>query len=107
VSDGGDPPVLSNIAPAAGARLALGSSAATLEVDTDVSATCRFGYRPGIAWGSLTAYGTTGGTEHSHSLAVVTGGVYQICTRCEASGEYSADACVSWSVAPDPQEAPW
>jgi hypothetical protein len=100
---------LSNLAPAAGTRLAKTSSSATLEVDTNKAATCRFGYRPGIAWGSLVTYGTTGGTEHSHALSVVTGGVYQICARCldDAAEQYSADACASWSVAPDHQESPW
>ena len=93
-------PILSNIVPAANARLAATSTTATLEVNTNVDATCRFGYRPGIDWGSLTEYDVTGGQAHSHSLSVVAGGIYLICTRCEANGTYSNDSCVPWSVAP-------
>jgi hypothetical protein len=95
--------------PAAGARLTQSVGSVSVELETNKAATCAWGYRPGIAWGSLTQYSATGGTEHSYTLPVLNGGVYQICTRCLDTAEqtYSADSCVSWSVAADHQEAPW
>jgi len=90
--------LVSGTTPVSGESLGKGSTQAALTVSTNDDATCRFGYSPGIAWGSLTEYDTTGGTEHSHTLPVVAGGVYRICTRCydDATEQYSEDSCTSF-----------
>lgn len=77
----------------------------TLELTTDKAAMCRWGYQPGIAWGSLNQYDTTGGTEHAETLPVVAGGVYRVCARCldTAAEQYTADACHAWSAAAEPK----
>jgi hypothetical protein len=94
--------VLSALLPASGTKLAKTATTTTIGVTTDIAATCRWGNRPSLPWANLTAYTSTGGTTHSSTLAVVAGGVYQICSRCyDAIAElFSLDSCTSFSVTP-------
>jgi hypothetical protein len=97
-------PVLSVPIPESGTKLAKTATSTTIGITTDVAATCRWGGRPSLAWGDLTAFSTTGGTTHSSTLPVVAGGVYQMCARCLTT-LYSADSCTSFSV--DAQSKSW
>jgi hypothetical protein len=102
-------PVLSALLPASGTKLAKTATTTTIGVTTDIAATCRWGNRPSLPWANLTAYTSTGGTTHSSTLAVVAGGVYQICSRCyDAIAElFSLDSCTSFSVTPKPKSWFW
>jgi hypothetical protein len=97
--------VLSNLLPASGTKLAKTATTTTIGVTTSVAATCRWGNRPNLLWANLVAYTTTGGTSHSSALAVVAGGVYQVCSRCyDAVAElFSSDSCTNFSVTPKPK----
>jgi hypothetical protein len=102
-------PVLSALLPVSGTKLAKEATDVTIGVTSDIAATCRWGNLPGLQWANLTAYTTTGGTSHSSSLAVVAGGVYQVCSRCyNAVAElFSGDSCTSFSVIPKPKSWLW
>jgi hypothetical protein len=99
--------VISGLVPAMNTKFAKTTTQVSTEITTDKAATCRFGGIPGITWGSLNQYDTTGTTAHSETLSVVAGGVYQVCSRCldTAAQQYSADACTSFSV--DAQPKSW
>jgi hypothetical protein len=98
-------PVLSALLPASGTKLAQTATTTTIGVTTSIAATCRWGNRLNLLWANLVAYTTTGGTSHSSALAVVAGGVYQICSRCyDAVTElFSSDSCTNFSVTPKPK----
>jgi hypothetical protein len=94
---------LSNPLPAQGAELAKNIAQATIGVTTSKAATCRWGYVPGLAWGSLTQYSATGGTGHESVVSTWPGLVRRICSRCldTAADQYSADSCYEFSVEPE------
>jgi hypothetical protein len=97
--------VLSALLPTSGTKLARTATTTTIGVTTNVAATCRWGNSPNLLWANLVAYTTTGGTTHSSALAVVAGGVYQVCSRCyNAVAElFSSDSCTNFSVTPKPK----
>jgi hypothetical protein len=97
--------VLSALLPTSGTKLARTATTTTIGVTTNVAATCRWGNSPNLLWANLVAYTTTGGTSHSSALAVVAGGVYQVCSRCyNAVAElFSGDSCTNFSVTPKPK----
>jgi hypothetical protein len=100
---------ISGLVPAINTKFAKTTTQVSVEITTDKAATCRFGGTPGITWGSLNQYDTTGATAHSETLSVVAGGVYQICSRCldTAAQQYSADSCTSFSVDAKPKSWWW
>ncbi len=54
----------------------LGSESAVINVNTDESATCRFGASNGDSFNQMTAMTTTGATTHSHNVTGLTEGTY-------------------------------
>jgi hypothetical protein len=98
---------ISSPLPASGTTLPKQTKSTTIGVTSSANASCRWGYRPGIAWGSLTAYTTTGGTTHTSSLPTTDGGTYQICSRCYDTAQYSDDLCTFFSIATQPKRWRW
>jgi hypothetical protein len=100
---------ISGLVPAMNTKFAKTTTQVSVEITTDKAATCRFGGTPGITWGSLNQYDTTGTTAHSETLSVVAGGVYQVCSRCldTATQQYSTDSCTSFSIDAKPKSWWW
>ena len=65
--------------------LPAGTTQATLSVNTNENATCRYGTTAGVAYGSMpNTFSTTGGTAHSTPLAgLVSGTNYSYYVRCQ------------------------
>jgi hypothetical protein len=100
---------LSGLLPASGSKIARSTNRAQLQVETTVSASCRWSHRPNVDWNNMTEYASTGELVHSGTLPVVSGGVYRVCSRCYDSSrvEYSADSCTSFSVEVNPKFMVW
>ena len=93
------PPNRSNPAPAA--SLPLGTTLATLGVDTNEAADCRYDTvadRPFSLMANL--FTTTGGTNHATDVAVVDGGIYTFYVRCrDAVGNTNGnDVVISFGI---------
>jgi hypothetical protein len=100
-------PVLSNGQPTG--TLALGTTQATLSLQTNVNATCRYSTVAGVAYASMpNTFATTGSTTHSTLVTGLTGGSYNFYVRCsDAAGNANADDFViSFSVAQQPSSGP-
>ncbi|MEK7493772.1 MAG: fibronectin type III domain-containing protein, partial [Patescibacteria group bacterium] len=80
------PPAFSFSAPAA--TLSAGTTFATLAGTTDESATCRYSTTSGLAFTSMTLFGTTGTTNHSRIITGLTDGtLYTYYVKCrDAAG---------------------
>jgi len=100
-------PVLSNGAPTG--TLPETATSATLALTTDEDATCKYGTTANTAYAALTAVmSTTGGTNHSASVAVNTGTTYTYFVRCEdtTGNQNTTDHSISFSVAAPDTTAP-
>jgi hypothetical protein len=91
---GGDvtPPVRSNGQPTG--SLPSGTTQATLSLNTDENATCRYATTAGVAYASMpNTFGVTGGTAHSTTVTGLSnGGNYSYYVRCQdASGNANPD----------------
>ena len=76
------PPVRSGGSPSG--TLALNTTSATLSLTTNEAATCKYSTASGTAYGSMTAFGSTGGTSHSTSVSGLTnGGSYVYYVKCQ------------------------
>ena len=91
---------LADLIPATGTRYRKEVASTTIGASTNKAASCRHGSQPGLPWGNLTPFTTTGNTTHRSDFALVPGGGYQICSRCldTAAIQYSGDACTRFSV---------
>lgn len=106
VATGGDltPPVMSNFGPAA--SLPRITTSTNLTVDTNETSTCKYASSANLPFGSMTAFGTTGGTSHSSALSVKTGHVYWYYIRCQdGSGNIADEVVHRFAVMPTPRRA--
>lgn len=100
---GGVPPVLSGLSPTA--NLPRTATTATLQVTTDLTATCRYMLGSGTPYSGMTPFTNTVSTTHSSLVPVVAGGVYRYCFRCQAGGgETSNESCIRFAVDPTPKK---
>lgn len=84
--------------------LQLYTTSALLQVTTDESATCKYSATPGIGYGSMTSFTTTGGQNHSASVTGLTNGeayAYYVKCRDAQSNTNATDYQISFSVAAD------
>ncbi|MFH1442825.1 MAG: fibronectin type III domain-containing protein [Candidatus Micrarchaeota archaeon] len=97
------PAVLSNGAPTG--TLPIGTATATLSLNTNEAATCRYSTTPNVAYASMTnTFTTTGGTSHSRSLTGLQNAqTYNYYVRCiDAAGNANpTDYAITFSVAGD------
>jgi uncharacterized delta-60 repeat protein len=102
-SDGGDgtkdAPTRTNLSPSG----TVTTSAVTMSLTTDVSATCRYtDSGAGMDYNEMTsAFDTTGGTSHSESLTVEDGKTYSFWIKCnnDSTGvANSTDSVISFTV---------
>ncbi|QQS59380.1 S8 family serine peptidase [Candidatus Peregrinibacteria bacterium] len=95
------PPVLSNGAPSG--EFSAGTTGATLSLDTDEAATCKYDTVSGTDYASMpNTFTTTGGTSHSEDIAgLADGGSYSYYVRCEdtAGNNNPDDFSISFTVA--------
>lgn len=86
--------------------LPTGTTSATLRLDTNINATCRYSLQAGTPYGSMPfTFTITGGTTHSRQITGLTnGGSYQYFVRCmSTTGDVnSSDFIISFSVAAVP-----
>ena len=89
VSTSTTPPVISNPAPSG--TLPAGTTATSLTVTTNESATCAYSSNASAAFSAMTPFSTTGGTNHVASLSALTNGTshtyYVLCE--DSSGNMS------------------
>jgi peptidoglycan hydrolase-like protein with peptidoglycan-binding domain len=84
--------------------LAFGTTGTTLSLTTNEGATCKYSTSSGAAFGSMTAYTTTGGTSHSSSITGLTnGGSYIYYVKCQdgSANANATDYTISFTVAAD------
>jgi hypothetical protein len=83
-----------------------GTTSATLSLETDIDATCRYSLQPGTAYSSMPdTFTTTGSTTHSSQInGLADGGSYAFYVRCiSMTGDVnSADYVIDFSVAEVP-----
>ncbi|HUO50275.1 MAG TPA: hypothetical protein VMU25_01795, partial [Candidatus Paceibacterota bacterium] len=93
------PPTVTITAPTG--QLAANTSSTNLTVTTNENATCAWANTAGVAFASMTAFSTTGGTSHSTALTGLTNGSsYTTYVKCkDTSGNISTDSSTSFSVA--------
>ncbi|MBI2449166.1 hypothetical protein HYV49_02625, partial [Candidatus Pacearchaeota archaeon] len=95
------PPLRSNGAPSG--TLAAGTTSATLSLNTNEGATCRYSTTSGVGYGSMTnVFSTTGGTSHSTSVSGLQNGQsYNYYVKCQdGNGNANTnDFAISFSVA--------
>ncbi len=95
------PPVRSNGAPSG--TLPSGTTQATLSLDTDEPATCKYDTCPGVDFDAMAnTFSTTGNLTHSDTVTGLTdGSSYTYYVRCEdqASNQNTTDYEISFSVA--------
>lgn len=97
------PPVLSQGAPSG--QLAAGTTQATLSLNTNENATCRYATSGGVSYSAMTnIFSTTGGSVHRHTLNNLTDGHYSFYVRCEDGQNNSnqEDYLISFSIARAP-----
>lgn len=95
-------PVLFGFGPAS--PLPASSTTATLALNTDEPATCRYSTGSGAAWGAMTPFSTTGGTSHGGTVSVARGRTDWYYVRCnDASGNVSAQSVHRLSVSDAPK----
>ncbi len=100
------PPVISNGQPAG--ILAVGTQTATLSVDTNEIAYCRYNQNTDIPFASMTGIMGSAATHHSAALTgLANGAAYQYFVRCQddPAGNVSV-AAISFSVASAPNILP-
>jgi hypothetical protein len=95
------PPNISNGSPSG--TLAAGTTQTTMSVTTNESASCRWSTASGQAFGSMTAFSSTGGTSHSTTISGLSDGQnYNRYVKCQdASTNTSGDYTISFSVDED------
>ncbi len=110
-SAGGDPatsitdttaPVRSSASPSG--TLALGTTSTTISLTTNEPATCKYSTSSGTAFGSMTAFSTTGGTTHSAAVSgLINGGSFVYYTKCQdlLVNTNTTDFTISFTVAAD------
>ena len=84
--------------------LSTGTTASTISVTTNESATCYYATSGGLAYTSMTVFGTTNSTDHSSSISgLIDGGNYVYYVKCrDALGNTnSSDYTISFSVGSD------
>lgn len=95
------PPVLSNGSPSG--TLPAGTTTATLSLNTNEAATCRYATAPNTAYNAMTnIFTTTGGTMHSTAVSGLKSGVtYSYYVRCQnAAGiANTADFVITFAIA--------
>jgi hypothetical protein len=94
------PPVISNGQPTG--VLPAGTAQITMTVATDENANCRWDATPGMAYASMTAFNTTGGTSHSTPIiGLQDGQSYNFYVKCQdvAGNVNSGDYTISFSIA--------
>jgi len=80
------------------------TTGATLSVSTDEAATCKYSASSGTAYGSMTAFGTTGSVSHSSSISGLShGNSYSYYVKCrDGQGNTNvSDYTISFTIAPD------
>jgi hypothetical protein len=93
-------PVRSNGQPAG--TLPAGTTQATLSLNTDENAACRYSNVAGTSYSSMTAFATTGGTAHSTVVSgLQNGNAYYYYVRCgdQAGNANTNDFPISFAVA--------
>ncbi len=99
--------VRSNGAPSG--TLASGTAQATLSLNTDKPATCRFSTGPGTVFASMSGFfTTTGGTGHSTAITgLSSGGTYSRYVRCQTTQGVvnGTDFAITFSVAAAPSNS--
>jgi len=97
------PPARANGSPSG--TLAIGTTQATLSLQTDENATCRWSATANVAYGSMSnTFSTTGGTTHSTTVTGLTDGqTYNYYVRCQdSSGNANTDDyLINFSIAID------
>lgn len=84
--------------------LSYGTTQATVSISTDEAASCRYAISAGVAYASMTALATTGGTSHAQPVSgLADGSSYAYYLKCrDAAGNVNvADYPVSFSVGTD------
>jgi hypothetical protein len=83
--------------------LAFGTTQATLSLNTDENATCRYSQSAGVSYASMTGtFTTTGGTSHSRTITGLTNGTgYAFYVRCSDTlgNANTNDYAISFSIA--------
>ncbi len=101
------PPVISNGQPMG--ALPLGTTQATLSLNTDVNATCRYSTTSGVSYASMpNVFATTGGTSHSTTLnGLANGQIYNYYCRCSnmVGNVDTSDYIISFGVGVAPQKS--
>ena len=90
----GAPPLRLNGSPSG--NLAASTTSATLELDTNEAATCRWSWRPGIGYGAMNPNHTftrdTPGKNHQFAITVTDERLYRVHVRCQDdSGDTNID----------------
>lgn len=81
-----------------------GTASVNLTLTTDESATCKYSTNSGTAYGSMSAFGTTGGTSHSQTInSLSNGSSYTYYVKCQdgSANTNATDYSISFSVASD------
>lgn len=94
------PPIRFNGQPSG--ALPWGTTSATLSLNTNENATCRWSTQAGQSYLSMTSFTSTGSTSHSRSLTGLTNGTtynYYVKCRDGANNTNSDDFVISFSVA--------
>jgi chitodextrinase len=84
--------------------LAAGTTAVTLSLTTDETATCKYGTVADTAYASIAStFTTTGGTSHSQSLTGLTAGSYTYYVRCQDTplNANTTDYAISFTIPSD------
>ncbi len=101
------PPVRTNGAPTG--TLPAGTTQATLSLNTDENATCKWGSATGQSYTNMpNTFSTTGGTSHATGVSALTNGSnYTIYFRCRdtAGNANTTDYSVSFNIANPPASA--
>ncbi len=98
-------PVISNTAPSG--TLAAGTTNASLSVTTNENASCRYA-NTSIAYASMNAFPTTGGTSHTAAISGLTNTtIYTYFVACrDTAGNTSANTAITFGVATPATPAP-
>jgi hypothetical protein len=84
--------------------LSLGTTGTTLSLTTNEAATCKYSTSADTAYGSMTAFDTTGGTSHSTAVTGLSNGIsYSYYVKCSdaVSNINATDYTISFAVAGD------
>ncbi len=81
-----------------------GTASVNLTLTTDEAATCKYSASSGTAYGSMSSFGTTGGTSHSQTInSLSNGSSYTYYVKCQdgSANTNATDYSISFSVASD------